>query len=38
MATPDTQLFAISTSKNTLKNLKNLQKQDIFKMENSECD
>ena len=34
VATPDTQLFAISTSKTTEKNLNNLQKQ---KTENSEC-
>ena len=37
LATPDTQLFAISTSKATEKNLNNLQKQEIYKVENSEC-
>ena len=37
LATPDTQLFAISTSKATEKNLNNLQKLEIYKIENSEC-
>ena len=37
LATPDTQLFAISTSKATEKNLDNLQKQEVYKIENSEC-
>ena len=37
VATPDTQLFAISTSKATEKNLNNLQKQEIYMIENSEC-
>ena len=36
-ANPDTQLFAISTSKTTEKNLNNLQKQKIYNTENSEC-
>ena len=36
VATPDTQLFAISTSKATDKILNKLQKQ-IYKTENSEC-
>ena len=36
VATPDTQLFGISTSKATEKNSNNLQKQ-IYKIENSEC-
>ena len=35
-ATPDTQLFAISTSKAAEKILNKLQKQ-IYKIENSEC-
>ena len=35
--TPDTQRFAISTSKIPEKNLNKLQKQEIFKIENSEC-
>ena len=34
MAAPHTQLFAILTSKVTLKNLNNLQKQGIFKIKN----
>ena len=37
VATPDTQLFAISTSKATEKNSNNLQKQQIYKIENSGC-
>ena len=37
VATPDTQLFALSTSKATEKNLNNLQKQEIYMIENSEC-
>ena len=37
LATPDTQLFPISTSKATEQNLNNLQKQEIYKIENSEC-
>ena len=37
VATPDTQLFAISTSKITEENLNNLLKQEIYKIENSEC-
>ena len=37
VATPDTQLFATSTSKTTEKNLNNLQKQNIYNTENSEC-
>ena len=36
VATPDTQRFAISTSKATEKILNKLQKQ-IYKIENSEC-
>ena len=36
VATPDTQLFAITTSKATEKILNKLQKQ-IYKTENSEC-
>ena len=36
MATPDTELFAISTIKITWKNLNKLQKQEIFNIENSE--
>ena len=38
MATPDTELFAISTIKVTWKNLNKLQKQEIFNIENSEVD
>ena len=37
VATPDTQLFGISTSKATEKNSDNLQKQQIYKIENCEC-
>ena len=37
MATPDTQLLAISTSKATENKLNNHQKQEIYKMQNSEC-
>ena len=37
LTTPDTQLFAISTSKTTEKNLNNLQKLEIYKIENAEC-
>ena len=37
LATPDTQLFAISTSKATEKNLDNLQKQEVYKIESFEC-
>ena len=33
----DTQLFAISSSKATEKVLNNLQQQEIYKIENSEC-
>ena len=33
----DTQLFAISTSKATEKVLNNLQQQEIYNIENSEC-
>ena len=36
VATPDMELFAISTSKVTEENLNNL-KQEIYKIENSEC-
>lgn len=36
VATADTQLFANSASKVTEKNLSNLQKRDIYKIENSE--
>ena len=35
VATPDTQLFVISISTATEKNLNNLQKQEIYKTENS---
>ena len=34
---PDTQLFAISASKVIKKDLNNLQKEEIYKIENSEC-
>ena len=34
---PDTQLFAIITSKSAEKNLNNLQKQEIYSIEHSEC-
>ena len=37
LATPDTQLFLISTSKVTEKNLSNLQNQEIYKIGNSDC-
>ena len=37
VATPDTQLFAISTNKTTENKLINLQKQEIYKTEDSEC-
>ena len=37
VATPDTQPFGISTSKATENKLNNLQKQKIYKIENSEC-
>ena len=37
VATPDMQLFAISTSKVTEENLNNLLKQEIYKIQNSEC-
>ena len=37
VATPDTQLFVISTSETTQKNLNNLQKQKMYNTENSEC-
>ena len=37
VATPDTQLLAISTSKATENKLNNHQKQEIYKMQNSEC-
>ena len=37
VATPNMQLFAISTSKVTEENLNNLLKQEIYKIENSEC-
>ena len=36
-ATPDTQLFVISTIETTQKNLNNLQKQKMYNTENSEC-
>ena len=36
VATPDTQLFAISTSKTTETSLNNLQKQKNYNTENSE--
>ena len=36
LASPDTQLFAISANKATEKNLNNLQKQEIYKTEKSE--
>ena len=37
VATPDTQLFAISTSETTEKKLNNLQKQKMYNTENSKC-
>ena len=37
VATPDTQLFATSTNKTTENKLINLQKQEIYKTEDSEC-
>ena len=37
LATPVTQLFAISTSNATEKNLNKRQKQEIYKIENCEC-
>ena len=37
VATPDTQVFAISTSKTTEKSLNNLQKQKSYNTEYSEC-
>ena len=38
LATPDAQLTdTFSTSKATEKNLNNLQKQEIYNIENSEC-
>ena len=37
VATPDTQLFTISTSKATEKKLNYLQRQKIYKIENSGC-
>ena len=36
-ATPDTQLFGISTSKTTEKSLNNLQKPKHYNTENSAC-
>ena len=36
-ATPDTQLFGISSSKTTDKSLNNLQKQKNYNAENSAC-
>ena len=36
-ATPDTQLFGISTSKTTEKSLNNLQKQKNYNTANSAC-
>ena len=35
VANPHTQIFAISNSKATEKNLNNLQKQEIYKIEKS---
>ena len=37
VSTPDTQLFAITTSRATGKNSNNLQRQSIYKIQNSEC-